>query len=299
MGGSTKVQAPQPSQQELEIQSQMLSQLKSQDQLTRLIMPYMFSEMGYHYDQNAGTLVKLSPEAKMAAMSEEERKVFKFEQIALDQQIAGMGFNPNTLTRFQTEDEALSFMGPEQQRLYQLNRETQNLELKALRGELPVSPGLERELQTQEGQLRTGLSQRLGPNYELSTPAIQSLGRFEEGAGLLREESRRGMLPALENIRGSLRGDVQSGLNVFSGLSGLRSGLSGQNINYLSGLPGQYQSNIQAGLAGLQPYQFQRGLDFQATAQTAQNRAQRTAGLMQLAGTALGAGGMYFGLKGR
>ena len=294
MGGSTKVQAPQPSEQELGIQSLMLSQLKSQDQLTRLIMPYIFSEMGYQYDPQAGTLTRLSPEARLAALSPEDRKIFQFEQIQMDQQIAGMGFNPNTLTRFQTEDEALSFMGPEQQRLYQLNRETQNLELKALRGELPVSPGLERELQTQEGQLRTGLSQRLGPNYELSTPAIQSLGRFNEGAGLLREESRRGLLGTFEGLRSNLRGDIAGDRGFAMGLPGLRQGLSGQRTSYLSGVPGQYQSNIQSGLAGLQPYQFQRGLDYEARAQTAQNRAQRTAGLMQAVGVAIGT---YAGLR--
>jgi hypothetical protein len=152
--------------QQREIQQSILRMLQRQDQMTQLITPYIFEEMGYRYDTSKNMLVKIPYEERISLLSPQEQKQFRMEEMAMSQQIIGMGYNPDTLTKFKDESELLSFLSPDQARLYNLNKEAQDYELKALRGELPVSPGLERELITQEEQVRGGLSQRLGPNYE-------------------------------------------------------------------------------------------------------------------------------------
>lgn len=72
--------------------------------------------------------------------------------------------------------------------------------LKALRGELPVSPSLERALSRQEEQLRERLSSQFGTGYETSSPGIESLQEFQTSSEGLREDVRRGMLTQSEQL---------------------------------------------------------------------------------------------------
>ena len=54
-----------------------------------------------------------------------------------------------------------------------------------------VSPLLESQLAKEEKQLGEQLSQKLGPNWQASTPGIQSMDTFKTRADLLRDESAR------------------------------------------------------------------------------------------------------------
>jgi hypothetical protein len=82
--------------------------------------------------------------------------------------------------------------------------------LKALKGELPVSPILETALTRQEEQLRERLAQQFGPGYETSSPGIESLQEFQTGAEGIREDVRRGLLTQSEQLS-QARGATQVG----------------------------------------------------------------------------------------
>jgi hypothetical protein len=72
--------------------------------------------------------------------------------------------------------------------------------LKALKGELPVDPGLEESLQKQEVDLRQRLASQLGPGYETSTPGIETLDQFFRTSEILRDGARTGQLTLAEQL---------------------------------------------------------------------------------------------------
>lgn len=72
--------------------------------------------------------------------------------------------------------------------------------LAALKGDLPVSPGLERELGEQEQTLRERLRKQFGPGFETSSPGIESLDRFFTSSEVLREGARTGQLTLAEQL---------------------------------------------------------------------------------------------------
>ena len=72
--------------------------------------------------------------------------------------------------------------------------------LKALKGELPVDPGLEESLQKQEQDLRQRLAAQLGPGYETSTPGIETLVQFFRTSEILRDGARTGQLTLAEQL---------------------------------------------------------------------------------------------------
>lgn len=94
--------------------------------------------------------------------------------------------------------------------------------LAALKGELPVDPALNREIDQNRLTLRDALRANLGSGFETSTPGIQALADFEKRAEELREASRRDQLQAGEGIR--LAGEQlssQIGSQRFGNIAGL------------------------------------------------------------------------------
>lgn len=81
-----------------------------------------------------------------------------------------------------------------------LEKQLTQRQLDALAGNLPVSPGLEKELGRQESTLREKLSQQFGPGYETSTPGVQALGDLFQNSEVLREGARTGMLSLAEQL---------------------------------------------------------------------------------------------------
>ena len=71
---------------------------------------------------------------------------------------------------------------------------------KALAGELPVDPTLERTLQEGETQLRAQLQAQLGTGYETSTPGIQALAEFSRRAAEARSNVAHGQLVSGQNL---------------------------------------------------------------------------------------------------
>lgn len=128
-----------------------------------------------------GTPTELTPdELKEKQEQEDERRLFKDIQQSI---LSELGFKPGSTERERTETE----IKREQAENLALDRQ-----LAALRGELPVSPGLLRDLAEQETTLREQLTRQLGGGFETSTPGIEALSEFNLRRNEVLENARRG-----------------------------------------------------------------------------------------------------------
>lgn len=130
----------------------------------------------------------------------------------------------------------------------------------ALRGELPVSPGLERELASQEQTLRDKLRAQLGTGYETSSAGIEALQKQNESAEVLREGARTGQLTLAQQL-----GLAQSGQTDYTRRSAqdYLSQISQGIPMSFAGAAGQVAQGYQSAQA---PYFAQRQLQYQASA---------------------------------
>lgn len=163
-----------------------------------------------------------------------------------------------------------------------LEKQLTQRSLDALAGNLPVDPGLERDLKTQETTLRDRLSSQFGPGYESSSPAIEALSKNSESANALRASARTGQLTLAEQL--GITRQQQDQFSNQSSLDALRQGSVGDPLT-LAGAFGQ----TAAGFGQAQnPYIQQRSMQAQASA----GNANRTASII---GAGIGAAGSIFG----
>ena len=151
-------------------------------------------------------------------------------------QSAGLIKDPTTGEwRKANETEKRSFMTDTEAKEYDIYLQQLERQKKAMAGELPISPALERELTDWDAQTKESLSRKLGTNYDATTPGIQSLARLQERTGLLREEARRGEITA-----GSSRVlDWRNALNSNTSLA-TYSGLPTRTSSILTGMSNLY-----------------------------------------------------------
>lgn len=110
----------------------------------------------------------------------------------------------------------------------ELNRAFQERTKKAMAGELPLDPGIQRQLDENEVSLRAGLAKNLGPGYETSTPGIQALANFNKRREEVVSAFQHGEISSSAGL--GLQGQqVQPGPDPFSTL-GAVSG-QGQYLN--------------------------------------------------------------------
>lgn len=147
---------------------------------------------------------------------------------------------------------------------------------KALAGELPVDPTLERTLAEGETQLRAQLQAQLGTGYETSTPGIQALAEFSRRAAEARSNVAHGQLTSGQQLLATqtemnqrMRGQATSGRGML-GEFGLR--------------PVEFGPQVQAQAPGL----FQAG-----------SPASRAAGYQAAAGSPYGTLGQFGELASR
>lgn len=154
--------------------------------------------------------------------------------------------------------------------------------LKALRGELPVDPALERQLS--EGRLTLGATLRsnLGSGYETSTPGIQALADYDKRAEELRMASRKDELYNTNQLQ--LAGQ-QFGTQIDQMRLGNVVGL--QNQPYQGA--GALASTSQMLNAPLSAYMQDRNAQLQAASQNAQSANAATASRNQAIGAGAGA----------
>lgn len=167
------------------------------------------------------------------------------------------------------------------------NKEIEQLQgqrtLAALKGELPVDPGLERDLAAQRAQLTSTLTQQFGPGGLTSTPAQEALQRFNESENILREGARTQQLTLAEQL-----GIARQQENIFSKQSS-----QDVLLNQATGLPltlaGAFGQTARGFGAAQQPFIQQRQMQLQASIANAQSQTS-------LLGAGIGAIGGLFGL---
>lgn len=176
---------------------------------------------------------------------------------------------------------------PAQERQQTIEELFQERTLSALRGELPVNPAVERDLQQRRDVVTEQLRRQLGPGFETSTPGIESLRSLFESEEQIREGARRGDLTLAEQFQ-----LAQSEQNFARQQDFLNNALVAGN------LPFQTVAALNSPISGFgniqSRMQSDRFAQAQAAAAAAQADATSMAGLFQgigtIGGAVLGAG---------
>ena len=343
-----QVAAPSPSTAEDKINQMIMDSLGQSNAISQALMPFMMAEMGYKYSSTPGidgtpvySVTKMTEDEIFAGLSPEQQYQKKVNLSYLKKSLVAQGTNPDTLEDFKTEEESWDFMTPQQllangvdpttktrltedqkyakldeigKAQYDVQKEALGMQLKGLRGELPISPGLERDIAKGTELTSADLSQRLGPQWEQSTAGIQTMGKVTEGANIARDAARRGWLTDTAGMASGVGNDIRAnkaynqnvsasmapnlGLlgNLYTQGAGTAMGQQGQKFAGLTSAPG-YGNDWQGYSTAMQPYQYYAGLANNVNMQNSANEAQYDAGKMQLLGSLIGAGGTIAGLK--
>ena len=70
----------------------------------------------------------------------------------------------------------------------------------ALSGDLPISPGIKRDLEEQEMALASRMEKQLGPGWETGSPGQKALSRFKEREALIKYGARTGDLTLADQL---------------------------------------------------------------------------------------------------
>lgn len=209
-----------------------------------------------------------------------EQELFK----PLIMQQMGLVEEDGTLRRM-TAEERTAVMTPSEIKQQEIIGLQQERQVRGLKGEIPVSEATSQRKSEEFRSFKEAMSRAGNPitgdtpetATSQTTAGIQSLSAFKKRWGLLEEAERRGELTA--------------GTSALLSTLGTTAGLGQQKVAQFGAFPQRQAGLFQQYGQALQPYQFQRGLQFQATQQTALNKAQQRAGLMQAIGTAVGTAG--------
>ena len=188
-----------------------------------------------------------------------------------------------------TEEEKVSFMTPAEKQEYDIYKQTLDRQQKALAGELPISPALEKEITDWNAQSDEELTRRLGSGYATSTPGIQSQENQNIRTGLLREEARRGQIASGQSqISAWQASQANSQANQYNALTGIPNRTSGLLTGYSNALVPYAQANQLS-------YQSNRDAQILADTQAARRQAtkdENRTGMWSAVGTL---GGYLFG----
>ena len=133
---------------------------------------------------------------QLAARREAElmEKQYKLQELMFPHQLEAMGYQASY-------DPQGQLSGISKAPLSEADQYRQSAELAflkrqdaALKGELPVAPGLMRDLDAQKAHLDEKLRKQLGTGYETSSPGIQALGEYMGRRNDSLESARRGDL---------------------------------------------------------------------------------------------------------
>ena len=142
--------------------------------------------------------------------------------------------------------------------------------LQAMKGELPVSTALAKELELGQARLNERLYRQQGPGYYLSTPGQNAQREFETMANTLKENERYGRVNTLEGISQARGAGRTSDINTFTNPYASYASLLEPGSNSIA--RAREQDN------------YTRGLQFQAGAAAGQERAGYTSAGIGLAG---------------
>jgi hypothetical protein len=224
-GDKTQVNIPGPSAQELQLTQAQVDAMNKQSKLTDILLPLQLKQLGYqaNFGPNGELtgVTEMTPTPEQQSQKDLTKKFLDLSVSQLDNEMAN---------------------APQSREIQDL---TNKRTLAALKGELPVNPGLTRELGDQEQVLRDTLSKQLGTGYETSDPGIRALATFGQRKNETLEGARRGDLTLAEqlsNARSATQfGEAGGGLTS----SDLASRLRTMNLQQLAGMPAGYNSVIQ------------------------------------------------------
>ena len=245
MGGGG-VSAPKPTpaeyalrQAELEMIQYQRGIMEATDRQQQILMPKWLQEMGYDVRmQKVPGIEMLGPEGKTVR-------------------------GPD---RLEIKDVRKRF-DPVEEMHKRFEAETAERSLKALRGELPVDPQLERDIAAQRSTLETRLQSQFGSGYSTSSPAIEALQRFDESSNILREGARFGQLTLSEQL--NMAREQQSSFGQQTRMDFLRQTGQGDPMA-IAGAFGSVSNNY---LKAQQPYIQDRQMQLQASIANAQAKA--------------------------
>jgi hypothetical protein len=288
----TTVEAPQQTPQEAALIAQQTALLQQQQQIYadaysqyQMLQPVLMEQAGIIPTYGEGgkiTGYELAPEKpEDAALRELTLSTLTGSNQLVQQQLADL--QANAPLRADVEQATLERT------------------LAALEGTLPVDPTLMDELDKAERELEERFASQLGPGYQTSSPYIEAKNDFVRTKEATLEAARRGEITTLgtlgfnmgSNTAGIAQGASTSGLPAYAANQNAMQQLLG-NVTSLSQQPLTYGSaygNVVQGLnSPLQSYQFDRNLQYQASAAEAQANAQMWGGLFSGAGSIAGAG---------
>lgn len=336
MGGTT-IEAPEPTQPELDIQAAQAESLNVQNELLLQQIEAanetrdQLKELTALSDEDTASLKALQQsQVDIAQQSLDFQKQafddaaalrpleLEFRQQSLEQSQQQLDISKQQLDLFEA---AINRPPTEAELLFDEVLLAQGEQaLKGLRGELPVSVGTQQAKEREFGLLRENLTRR-GINVEGSTlegatsdstVGVQALGDLKDRFALIEDQERRGAIGQGQSLffqgqgqqfaqQSNLFGQQTGFLPNIPGISVASPTLSsfdvGSTLNQVGGAGlfgfGQSQSgfgSLQQGFSSaLQPFQFQRNLEFEASQQNAANAASGISSLFGGIGSVVGA----------
>lgn len=240
--GSTSVEAPQPTAEEIAIQREQLELMRQSRAEQAALRPFILQ-----------SLRLIEP---------------------LD--------TPGVLRRM-TDEEFLASLSPTERTAEENLRLAQERERKALAGELPLTEAGQQRKREEFAAFKEQMARAGNPitgdtpesATAQTTAGIQGLKAFQERWGLVEEAERRG--------------ELSSGTSAVLQRMGVATDIGGAQRAGLLQFPAGPAALAQGYGGLLQPYQYQRALQFQATRESSANRLGLLQGAGQLAGTIAGA----------
>jgi hypothetical protein len=132
------------------------------------LMPLVYDQMARQEGYNQGLQSQSSAAERLARTAEQ----------TVPWQYQNMGYTPgqDAQGNFTLSEDPRSNRAASQA----LQGQFLNRSAAAMRGELPVDPHLQRQLDESERQLRDSLIKNFGPGYDTTTPGIQALAEFNQ-----------------------------------------------------------------------------------------------------------------------
>lgn len=226
-GGSSKqettVKTPEKTSTERYLDEITLRDLTKTEALTEALLPYYLSELGFKSVETPTTTqdrahfnidsyqnwVKSTPTSTTTDARGRTRTTklnvgagdktlttdpwAHYQKYVMGKGYEDGGYWDTSDTTYQklTDAERYAAMDELERSQYDVSKEQAARTLKALRGELDISPVLEKSLQTKENNMAEYLNRLIGPNWKTSTAGKNMIDLMESNE-LIREEARRG-----------------------------------------------------------------------------------------------------------
>jgi len=180
-------------------------------------------------------------------------------------------------------------MAAQMQAKNQINEAYNQRQLAALRGELPVDPGLMIDLNRQEAAQKATLASQFGQGGQGGTGATQSMDTFNARKMAILEGARRGDLTLAEQLGASEQ--MQQTALMQRSVSGASAG-----TNFQTGLLGNLMGGVQSAQIPISTGLQEREMGLNAAMFNARNRQSAMGGIGGVLGAVGGAAlGSYFG----